>query len=145
MKVVVTYRSRTGNTQRAAEHIGAAFRAAGHLTTVSPYNQLDYSVLAKADLVCVGTWVDGLIAFGHRPGDTGKLLELPMLWNKPTVAFMTYAIHPGKCIDLFANWLEANLAADVFWGEAIRTRDIEALAPGFVDDVLSRINIGAPN
>lgn len=143
MKVLVTYRSRTGNTERAAEHIGGAFAGAGHEVLVRPYDGLDFAEVADADLVCVGTWVDGLILFGHRPGETGKLREIPMLWNKPTAAFMTYAFHPGNCIDLFATWLEDELGARVVAGEAIRARDIEEIAPRFVNDLLERVEIKA--
>lgn len=143
MNVLVTYRSRTGNTERAAEYIGGEFASRGHDVAVRPYDGLDYAEIAAADLVCVGTWVDGLILFGHRPGETAKLAQIPMLWNKPTAAFMTYAIHPGRCIDVFADWLEAELGAKVIAGEAMRARDLERLAPGFVDDVLSRISVSA--
>jgi len=143
MKVLVTYRSRTGNTEAAAEYIGGEFASRGHDTLVRPYDGLDFAEVAAADLVCVGTWVDGLILFGHRPGETGKLREIPMLWDKPVAAFMTYALHPGNCIDLFADWLEAELGANVIAGEAMRSRDIEDLAEGFVDDVLSRVKVSA--
>lgn len=143
MNVLITYRSRTGNTERAAEYIGGAFAKRGHDVRVRPYDGIDFAEVSAADLVCVGTWVDGLILFGHRPGEPAKLREIPMLWNKPTAAFMTYALHPGNCIDLFADWLETELGANVIAGEAMRSRDIEHLADGFVDDVLSRITIAA--
>lgn len=139
MKVLLTYRSRSGNTERAAEHIGGAFASRGHDVVVRPFDGLDFAEVSAADLVCVGTWVDGLILFAHKPGDTGKLRQIPMLWNKPTAAFMTYAFNPGDCIDTFASWLESELGANVIAGEAMKARDIERLAEGFVDDVLSRI------
>ncbi len=143
VNILVTYRSRTGNTERAAEFIGGAFAELGHDTLVRPFDGLDFAEVSAADIVCVGTWVDGLILFGHRPGDTGKLREIPMLWNKPTAAFMTYAFHPGNCIDLFADWLESELGANVIAGEAMRARDVEALALGFAEDVVSRVTVTA--
>jgi hypothetical protein len=143
VKVLITYRSRTGNTERAAEFIGGAFASRDHDVVVRPFDGLDFAEVAAADLVCVGTWVDGLILFGHKPGDTGKLRQIPMLWNKPTAAFMTYAVHPGKCIDSFAAWLETELGANVIAGEAMRARDIEKLAGPFVDDVLARVKVAA--
>lgn len=143
MKVLVTYRSRTGNTEAAAEYIGGEFANRGHDVLVRPYDGLDFTEVSAADLVCVGTWVDGLILFGHRPGETGKLREIPMLWNKPTAAFMTYAFHPGDCIDLFADWLESELGANVIAGEAMKAKNIVDLTPGFVDDVLSRVEVSA--
>ena len=143
VKVLVTYRSRTGNTEAAAEYIGGEFASRGHDVLVRPFDGLDFAEVSAADLVCVGTWVDGLILFGHRPGDTGKLREIPMLWNKPTAAFMTYAFHPGNCIDEFADWLESELGANIIAGEAMRAKHLEKLAPGFVDDVLKRVKVTA--
>ncbi len=139
MNILVTYRSRTGNTERAAEHIGGAFTDLGHDAVVRPFDGLDFAEIAAADIVCVGTWVDGLILFGHRPGDPGKLREIPMLWNKPTAAFMTYAFHAGNCIDVFADWLESELGANVIAGQAMRARDVEVLAADFATDVVNRV------
>ena len=141
MKVLLTYRSRSGNTERAAEYIGGAFASRGHEVTVRPFDGLDFAEVSAADLVCVGTWVDGLILFAHKPGDTGKLRQIPMLWNKPTAAFMTYAFNPGNCIDTFAAWLETELGANVIAGQAMKRTDVEQLADGFVDDVLSRVTL----
>ncbi|MDP6076684.1 MAG: flavodoxin family protein, partial [Acidimicrobiales bacterium] len=69
MKVVVIHQSRTGNTKRAAELIGGVAEAAGTAVAVRPTTNIDMAELAEADLVFVGTWVDGLILFGHKPGD----------------------------------------------------------------------------
>ena len=81
MNVVVIHQSRTGNTRRAAELIGGTVAATGATVAVRPVTNLDYKELARADLVFVGTWVDGLILFGHRPGDAGKVTQIPMLWE----------------------------------------------------------------
>lgn len=139
----MTYRSRTGNTEAAAEYIGGEFASRGHDVAVRPYDGIDFGEVAEADLVCVGTWVDGLVLFGHRPAETGKLREIPMLWHKPTAAFMTYAINPGDCIDTFADWLETELGANVIAGEALKAKHIAQLAPKFVDDILNRITVAA--
>ncbi|GIT47135.1 MAG: hypothetical protein Ct9H300mP12_17200 [Acidimicrobiales bacterium] len=61
-----------------------------------PVTNIDYKELAEADLIFVGTWVDGLILFGHRPGDTGKVRQIPKLWDKKVAAFMTHAVNPGN-------------------------------------------------
>ena len=67
VNIVVIHQSRTGNTRRAAELIGGAAEAAGDTVAVRPVTNIDFKELAEADLVFVGTWVDGLILFGHRP------------------------------------------------------------------------------
>ena len=73
MKIVVLHQSRTGNTKRAAELIGGAVQSAGAEVAVRPISNIDYKELADADLVFIGTWVDGLILLGQRPGDAGKI------------------------------------------------------------------------
>ena len=77
MKAVVIFESRTGNTQRAAEMIGGELRRAGYDVSVRPVHGLKLTEVAEADLLAVGTWVDGLVLFGHRPGGTAKLMTLP--------------------------------------------------------------------
>ncbi|HJP17000.1 MAG TPA: flavodoxin family protein, partial [Acidimicrobiales bacterium] len=99
MKIVVLHQSRTGNTKRAAELIGGAVQSSGASVAVRPVSNIDYKELADADLIFVGTWVDGLILLGHRPGDSGKIKKVPKLWNKKVVAFMTHAINPGNAAE----------------------------------------------
>lgn len=140
MKVVVMFMSRTGNTCRAAELIGEELVRRGCEVTVRPVDGVDYAEVAEADLVCVGTWVDGLILFGHRPGDTGKLRKVPMLWNKPVAAFMTYALHAGSVINEFANFLQDDMGAYVVAGQAMKRSDVEAYIEGFVDDIATEMN-----
>jgi len=139
MKVVVMFMSRTGNTCRAAELIGQEFVARGCDVVVRPVDGVDYAEVADADLVCVGTWVDGLILFGHRPGDTGKIRKVPMLWNKPVAAFMTYALHAGSVIDDFAVFLREEMGAFVVAGQAMKRSDLEAYIPAFVDDIAEEL------
>ncbi len=143
MNVLVTYSSRSGNTERAAEYIGGEFASQGHDVLVRPWDGLDYAEVSAADLVCVGTWVHGLFVVGQHAADTDRLAKMPMLWHKPVAAFMTYAINAGKAIDDMADFLEDDMGATVIAGQAMRSRDIAELAPGFVTDVLDRIKISA--
>ena len=98
MKVAVLYESRTGNTQRAAEMIGAAVEELGHEVGVWPSSKANLDFLTDVDLVFVGTWCDGIIIGGHRPGDAGRLFKMPGIWGKPTAGFVTYALHCGKVV-----------------------------------------------
>lgn len=143
MNVLLTYSSRSGNTERAAEYIGGDFASRGHDVLVRPWDGLDFAEVSNADLVCVGTWVHGLFVVGQHAADTDRLAKMPMLWNKPVAAFMTYAINPGNAIDDFANFLEEDMGARVLAGQAMRSKDAAKLASGFVDDVLSRIKVSA--
>ena len=138
MNVVVIHQSRTGNTQRAAELIGGAVAATGATVTVRPVTNLDYGELALADLVFVGTWVDGLFLFGHRPGDAGKVSQIPRLWDKKVVAFMTHALYPGNAADKLAALLSEN-GAEVVAARSLNRRRLEVEAPAFVAEVLAAV------
>ncbi|MDP7542631.1 MAG: flavodoxin family protein [Acidimicrobiales bacterium] len=136
MNIVVIHQSRTGNTRRAAELIGGAAEAAGDTVAVRPVTNIDFKELAEADLVFVGTWVDGLILFGHRPGDTGRVRSIPKLWNKRVAAFMTHAFNPGSAADKLAGLLEEH-GADVVAARSLHRRRLDAEAPAFADEVLA--------
>ena len=93
MKVLVLFESNTGNTQKVAELIGGAAQAAGADVTVRSVRELDLHELSTADVVFLGTWVDGLILFGHRPGGGWRFAGLPALDNKRVALFCSYAVH----------------------------------------------------
>jgi menaquinone-dependent protoporphyrinogen IX oxidase len=138
-KVVVLFESLTGNTRRAAEHIGGAAAVAGADVWVRPIDGYDPKELAEADLVFVGTWVDGLILFGQRPGRAGRIKALPALDRKPVAAFCTYAVNPGKTVAKLTGVLEANGAA-VIAGHAFKRNRIETEVDDFVADALASLS-----
>ena len=144
MNVVVVYESLTGNTRRAAELIGGAANARGaevvvQALTAQPVATLDLEAIAHADVVFVGTWVDGLVLFGQRPGRASKLRALPVLDGKRVAAFCTYAINPGRTIDKLAAILEAK-GATVVARRAIKRGAIDnQMAADFVGEVLAAI------
>ena len=139
MKVVVIHQSRTGNTRRAAELIGGAVEAAGNSAVVRSASNLDYKELAQADLVFVGTWVDGLILFGHRPGDLARIRRIPPLWDKHVAAFMTHAVHPGDAVDKLAAVL-VERGARVLDARSLHRRHLEEEVPAFVEGVLTGVD-----
>jgi peroxiredoxin family protein len=106
MQAVVIYESLTGNTARAARLIADEVAAHGVDVTVFPVTNIGLKALADADVVFVGTWVDGLVLFGHRPGRAGRLKAMPVIDGKRVAAFMTYAVHAGKALDRFATVLD---------------------------------------
>jgi len=140
MKAVVMFMSRTGNTKRAAELVGGELRSRGLEVAVRPIDGLDYKEVAEADLICVGTWVDGIILFGHRPGDTGRLRKVPMLWNKPVGAFMTYALHGGSVLKDYRNFLTNELGAFVIGEALLKRNEIDRHVEGFVDTLLAHFS-----
>ncbi len=144
MNVVVVYESLTGNTRRAAELIGGAAHASGaqvsvHALTAQPVATLDLEAVAAADVIFVGTWVDGFVVFGMRPGRATRLRNLPVLDGKRVAVFCTYAVNPGRTLRKIASILEAKGAAVVASRAIKRTGIDERAAAAFVDEVLAAI------
>jgi flavodoxin len=137
MRAVVIYESLTGNTAAAARLIAAEVAARGVEVSVYKITDIGLKDLAEADVVFIGTWVDGLVLFGHRPGRAGRIKAMPVIDGKRVAAFMTYAIHAGKALDRFAKVLSERGAIVV--ARALLRRDhldrgiddlvTEALAP----------------
>ena len=139
MNIVVIHQSRSGNTKKAAELIGGAIASSENKVTVRSTENLDFKELADADLIFVGTWVDGVILFGHRPGDIGNLNLIPPLWGKNVVAFMTHAVNPGKAASKFSSFLEAK-GAKVISSRSINKRELDSEIRPFVKEAMAELN-----
>lgn len=138
MKAVVIYESLTGNTRKAAGYIGGFLEAGGIQTTVCPITKIDYGALSEAELVVVGTWTDGIVIAGQRPGRAGRLKKMPTLAGKWCVVYATYAIDAGKVLHKLARIME-DLGADVLGGDLIRRDRLEAGSRALVEKVLAAV------
>jgi predicted TIM-barrel enzyme len=140
MRAVVIYESMTGNTERAAELIAEAARdqGAGDVS-VYPLTNIGLKDLAEADIVFVGTWVDGLIVAGHRPGRLGRLKAMPVIDGKRVAAFMTYAIHAGKVLEKFERVLTER-GGTVVASVLLRRDRLAAGVDDFVRDALATVD-----
>src|SRR4051794_26149640 len=135
MKAVVIYESLTGNTRKAAQLIGRELTRAGVGATVCQVTNVDYQALAEADLVVVGSWTDGAIFVGQRPGRAARLRNLPVLYGKRCAVFCTYAVDSGKTLQKMTAIMQGR-GADVLGGYAIKRSKIPEGARDFVDRVL---------
>ena len=135
VRVLVIYESLTGNTKAVAGYIVDELQQRGWNAGACSTKSIDLASLQQADIVVVGTWVDGLLLVGQRPGGRGHLARLPLLGGKPTYAYVTYAIHPGKTLDKLTAVLEAQ-GADVRGAMTIRRDRSQAGAAEFVDRVV---------
>jgi hypothetical protein len=135
VNVVVVYESLTGNTQRAAEIIGGELERRGVHATVCNVTAIDYQALAQADLVVMGSWVDGIFVIGQRPGRAVRLESFPPIDGKRCFVFCTYALNPGKTLDKMTKIME-NRGAEVLGGMAIKRNRIDEGARDFVVRVL---------
>jgi len=138
MQALVIHESLTGNTRAAAKRIVAELGSLGWAASECSSRQVDLAALQQADVVIVGTWVDGLLVIGQRPGGAGKLHHLPLLGDKPTYVYVTYAIDPGKTLDKFSA-LVAERRGDVRGGMAIRRNDLVEGCAEFADRIVAAV------
>lgn len=138
MRAIVIYESLTGNTKRAAELMAAELNQAGVVTTASPITRIDYQALAEADIVIVGTWTDGILVVGQRPGRAGRIRQLPTMLGKRCVVFCTYAIDPGKTLHKLTAILQER-GADVIGGVAIKRQRLEQGVHDLVERLLDEV------
>jgi hypothetical protein len=140
MQVAIIYESLTGNTQKAAYAMGDAFWRRGISTRLFPITDVDEAVVAAADLVVVGSWTDGFLIVGQRPGRGGRLKKLlPSLEGRRCAVYCTYAIAPGGTLKKLQKRVEAH-GGQVVGGLAIRRDDIEDGAESFVDQVAGLVH-----
>ena len=136
MEAVVIYESLTGNTAKAGQAIAAGLTAEGVPTRAFPITAIDYQALSQADLVIVGSWTDGLIVVGQKPGRLGRIKAMPALAGKRAVVYLTYAIDAGKALEKLSNAVEAR-GAEVIGGQTIRRDKLEAGVDDLVDRILA--------
>ena len=140
MKAVVIFESLTGNTRKAAGIIAAELERSGVSTAVSAITAVNYQALADADLVIIGTWTDGLVLFGQRPGRSGRLKKLPYFTGKKCAVYVTYAIDAGNVLDKLVAMME-DRGGDVIGGMAIKRNDLAGGAKEFAGRVLDVVGV----
>ena len=136
MKAVVVVESLTGNTRKAGELIARKLQQQHvGITDVCAVRQPDHAAIQAADLVIVGTWVHGLFVVGQAPWGAGALAKLPAMTGKRAVAFCTFALNPGKSLDVMTRILESR-GAEVIGGLALNRGKLEAHTDEFVGRLL---------
>jgi flavodoxin I len=140
VRAIVIYESLTGNTRKAAELLAHGLSAEGVTTVASPITQIDYQALSEADLVVVGSWVDGLFVVGQRPGRVGRIADMPALAGKKAVVYLTYALAPGKALQKLSDTV-AGRGAEVLGGVTIRR---DRIAAGVQDLVAKILDVVTP-
>jgi flavorubredoxin len=136
---VLIYESLTGNTAKAGRAIAAGLTAEGVPTRAFPITAIDYQALSDADLVIVGSWTDGLILVGQRPGRVGRIKAMPALSGKRAVVYLTYAIDPGKALQKMSDAVAAR-GAEVLGGQTIRRDKLDEGVADFIDRVLQVVS-----
>ena len=128
MKAAILVESLTGNTWKAGELIANNLTQEGwNITGLSPVRRPDHAAIQAADLVLVGTWVHGLFVVGQAPWAVSALAKLPAMRNKKAAVFTTFALSPGRSLDVMTRVIESR-GAEVIGGLALHRRSLEAHA-----------------
>lgn len=144
MKVLILFNSQKGHTRAAAEAMAQAARNLGHDTAIEAVSQTRASDVEQADVLLIGTWVEGFILFGTKPAKaTLWVPSLPALQGKPVAVFCTYLFHPRSSLKTLGAMLEARGAAIVGEQALRRNRAVQGAEP-FVRQVLQAVEQRAP-
>jgi flavodoxin len=136
MNVLILYQSRKGHTQAAAEAIAQAVQNLKHEVVIKAVSQVRAADIEAADVLFIGTWVQGFILFGVKPA--GAVLwvpSLPSLAGKPVGVFCTYAFHPRGSLRALSGMLEAR-GATVVGRRAFHRRDPRRGAESFAQEII---------
>jgi len=108
MNVLVLYQSRKGHTKAAAEAIAQVARGLNHEVAVKSVIEVLQADVERADVLFVGTWVQGFILFGVRPAGADLwAAALPSLDGKPVGVFCTYLFNPRGSLGMLGDLLAA--------------------------------------
>jgi hypothetical protein len=140
---VIIYESMTGTTRRAAHLIGDGFFDHRIGSQVFPTTGVTADAVATADLVVVGTWTDGALIVGQRPGRSKRLRALPDLAGKRCVVYCTYAIHPGQTLRKLTTIVEER-GGEVLGGMTLRRDRLGEDAAEFVARVVAAVGNPGP-
>lgn len=103
MQLAIVYDSRTGTTKAMAEQMAEMTGSAGHSCALSPVQAADPSDVAAADVVCIGSWTEGLFfIFQHATKATMEFIGQLSLDGQPAAVFCTYKTSPGKMLGKMA-------------------------------------------
>jgi hypothetical protein len=140
MKAVVIWESLTGTTRKAAYLIANGLRAGGIDASVSPATDVDLAALQAAELVVVGSWTDGLVFVGQKPGRQARLWNLPFLTGKAAFVYCTYAVDAGGTVDKLAG-IATERGAQVLGGRKVHRFHLERDCAAVVDQILGAIPV----
>ncbi len=130
MNVLVLYQSRSGHTRSAAEAIAQAARDLNHEVVVKSVIEVRKADVEQADVLFVGTWIQGFILFGVKPAGAELWVpSLPSLEGKPVGVFCTYAFHPRGSLRTLGALLAARGAAILGQRAFHRSRPTDGAEP----------------
>ena len=126
-RVLVCYCSEGGTTKRVADEIVDQLNIQGARAQARSIDDVGVVELAQADVVMVGTWVEGLVVAKVRPARAMRewLEALPNLGGRRVAVFCTYKVNPRGALEEMSEMLTAK-GAKVIASEAFAPRDAHA-------------------
>jgi flavodoxin len=108
MKVAIVFDSSTGTTRQAAQAMGKMLEEKGHEVQVQRAVEADPTEVTGADLICVGSWVQGWFIIRQHPTSTTLRFidQLEDLSGKQALVFCTYKLAAGSTLNQMARPLE---------------------------------------
>lgn len=130
--VVIAYDSVGGHTAACARAVAGVLGAGGTTVEVLPLAEVDTRALARADLLVVGTWTEGMVVAGVGPARTTRrwLAGLPSLAGMPVATFCTYGFDPRGTLRTMRSLVEAH-GATVVAEASFRGRSATSAASSF--------------
>jgi flavodoxin len=141
MKVLVGYESNTGHTRQVAEAIAATINNLNEIAVLKPVAEIDAEDVRRADVIFLGTWVQGLILFGvHPAGAQQWATALPQFVGKPVGVFCTYAFNPRGTLDELCALLESH-GAVIRGAQAFQHSNLTEGVEQFVRKLLKSVQL----
>ncbi len=147
--VLVTYESRGGNTRSIAEKVASIITGTGATTTVLPIRDVTVEQMAAADLVVLGTWVEGTVIARVAPAKaaTAWIRALPHMEGKKFGLFCTYGVAPRDALSAMAGMVGqcgAEVVAQAsFHPRRCKDAELESFAEKLVSSTFAPKDTGA--
>lgn len=139
MKAAVLVESMTGHTWRAGEKIANDLTQEGwEIVGFDRLRHPDHSALQAADIVIVGTWVDGLFVVGQKPFGAAAIGALPTIAGKQAAVFCTFALNPRNTLDKMTS-IVSGRGADVIGGLALHRSKLDEHAETFASRLVGAV------
>jgi hypothetical protein len=139
MKAALLIESLTGHTWKAGERIANDLSQEGwEIVGLDRLRQPNHAALQAADVVIVGTWVDGLFIVGQRPFGEAAIGKLPPIAGKQAAVFCTFALNPRKTLDKMSA-VVAGRGANVIGGLALHRAKIDEHAETFATRLIDAV------
>ncbi len=126
-RVLVCYESEGGRTRAAAETIASQCHARGLDVTCSSIDQVGPREIAAADVLVLGTWVEGLVLARVRPARAMRawIENLPRLAARKVALFCTYSVNPRGALEEMSRAI-AEKGGAVVARESFAARELDA-------------------